>query len=174
MKLSAEKFITEIELKKLLSTIKSMSKNHYFLFFTLAHTGLRISEALALNWEDIMEDYILVRNGKGGKSRNIIIGKKLRKILDSYKENEGPLFTVRRKRMKRDYSYKLLKKYLKAADIRESISAHSFRHYFATYLIDNHISLGGVRDMLGHSSISVTSVYLGFSKQNQERIKNLL
>lgn len=174
MNISAEKFFSENELKALLKTVKEISKDHYFLFFLLANTGLRISEALALNWGDIVNGMIIIRNGKGNKPRNVILGKRTLKSINDNNVHEGPLFKTSRGRMQRNHAHKILKKYLKIANLRSNLSLHSFRHTFATTLLDNGISLSAVRDQLGHSSIATTSCYLGFTKKNQEKIKNLL
>jgi integrase/recombinase XerD len=147
------------------------------LYQLLGLTGLRITEALALEWHDVGPDYIMVRKetAKNGKARSVIIGKKLQKLLEEFKRvNPYPqsrhLFNTQKGPYKRTNAHERLKYWLSVAGIRESISCHSFRHTYATRLLDAGIPLTLVRDQLGHSSISVTSIYLHFTKASRAKL----
>ena len=184
MNVTADKFISESEEKKLFKTIsKSPEKAaivDFMLFNLLSLTGLRISEALSLKWEDIGEDYIIIRQQKNGKKNGTIhIGNKLIELLKDFQEKNpfkhSPfLFNTQKGPMKRTSAHDRLKHYLKVANLREDIGCHSFRHTYATKILNAGIPLPVVRDQLRHSSIAVTSVYLHFSKENKDKLKEVV
>ena len=183
MNLTATKFFSPKEELKLLSTIaKSNEKSaivDLMLFQLLSLTGLRISEALNLKWDDIGEDYIIIRTQKNGKkNRTIDIGNKLIKFLADFKlsnpyAHSEYLFNTQKGQYKRSNAHDNLKEWLRIANIRTNLSCHSFRHTYATKCLDAGLSLAAIRDQLRHSSIAVTSVYLGFSQEHKEKLKEL-
>lgn len=190
MNLTADKFISLSEEAKLFKAIARATEAgdraarvDYMLFSLLNLTGLRISEALALRWSDVGEDYLLVTQKKGRtKSGNayetVHIGNKLISMLASYRENTPHpgseyLFNTQKGPMGRTTAHERLKYWLKIAKLREDISCHAFRHSYATRCLDAGLPLAVVRDQLRHSSIAVTSVYLHFSKENKEKLKEV-
>ena len=186
MNLTADKFITAREEEKLLKTMSRFAAKgeraaivDNMLFNLLALTGLRISEALNLKWEDIGDDYILIHTPKSGrKTETVHIGRKLLELLAAFKESNpyafSPyLFNTQKGPMKRTNAHERLKYWLKVASLRDSISCHSFRHTYATKCLDNGLDLAVVRDQLRHSSVSITSVYLHFSQEKKEKLKEI-
>ncbi|RLD16950.1 site-specific tyrosine recombinase XerD [candidate division KSB1 bacterium] len=139
---------------------------------TLYACGLRISELLTLQIREIhaRENFVRVF-GKGSKERLVPISdtalkwikrylEEARPLLDRYRRSEGALFlSVRGTRMSRMGFWKILKKYVDEAGIRKEIHPHTFRHSFATHLLENGADLRAVQEMLGHADISTTQIY---------------
>lgn len=183
MKLSSTKFFSLKEEAKLFATIsKSTDKSAIVdkaLFQLLSLSGLRISEALNLEWTDLGEDYIIIRSQKNGqKNGTVHIGNKLIQVLAQFKlDNPYPdsefIFNTQKGKYKRSNAHERLKYWLKVSNLRLDLSCHSFRHTYATKSIDAGLPLSLVRDQLRHSNISVTSVYLHFSKENKEKLKEV-
>jgi len=125
-------------------------------------TGARISEALALAWANLRgaEDggcYALIA-GKGDKPREVYIGPELWADLAALRDipNNAPLFP-----MDRHEAAAMIKKAAKAANIGRNVTPHMLRHSLATNLLESgRATLMQVRDQLGHSDISTTSLYL--------------
>ena len=144
-------------------------------------TGMRVTEIISLNIDDVNidESYVTCQNGL--KSRNIPIGTISMKALEEYikearpylikTDNEKALFVnVNGKRLTRQGFWKIIKYYKEQAHITKDITPHVLRHSFATHLLQNGADLKSIQMMLGHSDISSTQVYMQF--QN-EGIKNV-
>lgn len=185
MNITADKFISLSEEKKLFKAIAKQAEAgdrsaivDQMLFHLLLLTGLRISEALNLKWEDIGEDYLVLPDTKSNKKQTVHIGNKLLKLLAEFKEANPYsfskyVFNTQKGKMGRTSAHDRLKYWLKVAGLRDSITCHSFRHTYATRCLDANLPLPVVRDQLRHSSIAVTSVYLHFSKENKDKLKEL-
>ncbi len=139
---------------------------------TLYASGLRISELLNLPVTNVyFEEQILRIFGKGRKERLVPVSpsalnwiKKYldisRPVLDKKRLSEGILFlSVRGRAMSRMGFWKILDKYIKKAGIRKEVHPHTFRHSFATHLLENGADLRAVQEMLGHADISTTQIY---------------
>ncbi|MBK9270495.1 MAG: tyrosine recombinase [Saprospiraceae bacterium] len=132
--------------------------------------GLRVSELVELKWSQIHWDPGLVKvHGKGNKERIVPIGSKALKALEELKSN--PPHTLQRgqedfifincfgKKLSRIGVFKLVKKYASLAGITKSMSPHTFRHSFATHLVEAGANLRIVQALLGHESITTTEIY---------------
>lgn len=135
-------------------------------------SGLRVSELCGLTLGDVDDEYIRIR-GKGGKERLVPIGRKAIKAIDRYlhfrdgeaAERSSPLFTGRGGRpLQRAAVWSLVKRYASAAGIEKTIYPHTFRHTFATHLLDNGADLRIIQEMLGHASIDSTERYMHVSR----------
>ncbi|MGI6369713.1 MAG: site-specific tyrosine recombinase XerD [Candidatus Kapaibacterium sp.] len=139
--------------------------------------GLRVSELINLRFSDIFfDDEIITIFGKGSKERVIPIGTEAIKWLDTYekkarnfllKDNkeEGIVFLNQRgKKITRMGVWKIIDKYVKQTTINFSVHPHSFRHAFATHLLEGGADLRVVQEMLGHSSITTTQIYTHLDK----------
>ena len=144
-------------------------------------TGMRVTEIISLNLEDvnIEEGYVTCKNGS--KQRNIPLGTMSLKALKEYIENargilikdesEKSLFVnINGKRLTRQGFWKIVKFYKEQAHITKDITPHVLRHSFATHLLQNGADLKAIQTMLGHSDISSTQVYMQFQ---DEGLKNI-
>jgi integrase/recombinase XerD len=137
---------------------------------TLYGCGLRVSELVNLHLTDIHygEEFVVV-TGKGNKQRLVPIGKKALKEIDIYKQDrkilsvikdQNILFLNRRgSRLTRAMIFTIIKDLAAKAGIRKNISPHTFRHSFATHMIEAGADLRAVQEMLGHESILTTEIY---------------
>jgi integrase/recombinase XerD len=146
---------------------------------TLYGAGLRISELVALDRDDVDLDQgaVLVRSGKGGKGRQVPLGRAAVSAVGDYltvtrpelatksaakpsKGREGALFlNARGGRLSRQGCWKLLKTYARAAGLGEKVSPHTLRHSFATHMLDAGADIRVVQELLGHASLSTTQIY---------------
>lgn len=139
--------------------------------FTLAYgSGLRVSEIRALRAEDIdsKQMRIFIRGGKGNKDRYSILSRQcllfLREYWRSFRPNhpKGLLFPGWRNLsgITSEAINEALKKWLAAAGISRKVSIHSLRHAFATHLLEDGVDIFTIKELLGHRSISSTTIYL--------------
>lgn len=138
---------------------------------TLYGCGLRVSEAANLKISDIyFKDGFLTVIGKGNKQRTVPLGEMASDAIRNWLESgsrvpAGPeyddyLFLNREGRpLSRVAVFNLVKKQAVAAGIQKEISPHTFRHSFATHLVENGADLRIVQEMLGHKSILTTEIY---------------
>ena len=144
-------------------------------------TGMRVTEIISLNVEDVHleEGYVTCKNV--GKQRNIPLGsisiKALKEYIDEARpimikdENETALFVnVNGKRLTRQGFWKIVKYYKEQAHITKDITPHVLRHSFATHLLQNGADLKAIQTMLGHSDISSTQVYMQFQDSGLKNI----
>jgi integrase/recombinase XerD len=183
MELSSTKFISEKEETRLFKAMAKANDNgaivDLMLFQLLSLTGLRISEALALTWADIGEDYIKLKEQKNGtKNGTILIGNRLKTLLGEFSTSNPykdlpHLFNTTRGQYKRTNAHERLKHWLRVAGLRESISCHSFRHSYATKALNNGLELPFVKSQLRHANIATTSAYLHFTQASKDKIKDI-
>lgn len=144
--------------------------------------GLRISELLSLKIENVdFNEGFLICYGKGGKERVIPIGKyaldftmlylaKVRSTLDTGKA-DGVLFLSKRgNRISRMGFWKRFKAYCTKAGISKKVTPHTFRHSFATHLLEGGADLRVVQTLLGHNDISTTQIYTHITKDYLKRV----
>jgi len=137
---------------------------------TMYSCGLRVSELVNMRLTDIHrnEGFVTV-TGKGNKQRLVPVGSTALREIDNYLEKrkllniiteQNILFLNRRgKRLTRVMVFKIIKDLATAAGIRKNISPHTFRHSFATHLVEGGADLRAVQEMLGHESITTTEIY---------------
>ncbi len=136
-------------------------------------TGMRVTEMISLDIDDVKldEGYVVCRGRS--KSRNIPLGSMSLKALKEYiddarpylirDESEEALFVnVNGTRLTRQGFWKIVKYYKEQAHIEKDITPHVLRHSFATHLLQNGADLKAIQTMLGHSDISSTQVYMQF------------
>lgn len=144
---------------------------------TLYACGLRVSELVNFTKSQVYEDLDMIRViGKNNKERFVPIGKQALKAIRLYiegdrnrmmnisPEHEDILFLNRRgKRMTREMIFLIIKEAARNAGITKSVSPHTFRHAFATHLVEGGADLRAVQEMLGHASITTTEIYTHMS-----------
>lgn len=134
-------------------------------------TGLRISELLGLTIHDInpTEQVILVR-GKGSKQRYVPVLENVLELVISYMEKVRPILLKHKKndfiflnrlggKMSRMGFWKILQQAALEAKLKKTVTPHTFRHSFATHLLEGGVNLRIVQTLLGHSSLNTTQIY---------------
>ena len=144
-------------------------------------TGMRVTEIISLNIEDVnvKDGYVICR--ATNKQRKIPLGSLSVKALAEYIEHSRPILikdesvkalfvNTNGKRLTRQGFWKIVKYYKEQAHITKEITPHVLRHSFATHLLQNGADLKSIQTMLGHSELSSTQVYMQFQ---DESIKNI-
>mgnify|MGYP000853948955 FL=1 len=145
---------------------------------TLYSCGLRVSELVTLKISDLFfEEGFIKITGKGNKQRFVPIGLPTQKIILNYKNfirghlpiqkgHEDTLFLNRRgKQLTRAMIFTIIKDLAVKIDLKKTISPHTFRHSFATHLLENGADLRSIQLMLGHESITTTEVYMHLDRK---------
>jgi integrase/recombinase XerD len=134
-------------------------------------TGARISEAVDLNVDDVIEGDVVRLFGKGGKQRIVPLGSYARAAIDAYLIRARPVFSVRGtstpalflgsrgQRVSRQNAWLILRAVADRAQLGIEISPHTFRHSFATHLLAGGADVRVVQELLGHSSVATTQIY---------------
>ncbi|MGY6559141.1 MAG: site-specific tyrosine recombinase XerD [Nitritalea sp.] len=166
--------LTVHEIDRLLDAIplgKAEGHRNRAMIELLYSSGLRVSELVGLTFNDVYADIRFLRvMGKGSKERLVPYGKSAAHQLSLFLEqrrqqqpapgHEAYLFLNRRgKALSRVMVFLLLKEYAAAAGIEKTVSPHTFRHSFATHLIEGGADLRVVQELLGHASITTTEIY---------------
>ena len=136
-------------------------------------TGMRVTEIISLNIEDVNVEEGFVICKQASKQRNIPLGSLSLKAVKEYIEEARPVLikdekeqalfvNVNGKRLTRQGFWKIVKYYKEQAHITKDITPHVLRHSFATHLLQNGADLKAIQTMLGHSDISSTQVYMQF------------
>ena len=135
-------------------------------------SGLRVSELINLKISDLFFDDEVIRVlGKGSKERIVPIGSSAVKWINEYLKTSRPylekkyksgnfVFLNRRgSKLSRMWIWKIFEQYANQAGIKKEIHPHTFRHSFATHLLEGGADLRAVQEMLGHADISTTQIY---------------
>ena len=180
------KYLSEEEIELLLDAAgqpgTAESRRDANILELLYATGLRVSELVSLNVQDIdfQESYIRCW-GKGSKERIVYAHAKAMGGLQEYlagprmslvgdNKDEPALFVNHRgERLTRQWIWNILKTYGKKAGLDQKITPHTLRHSFATHLLQKGASLRHVQELLGHSSISTTQVYTHLTDRHMEQ-----
>ncbi|MFH1198242.1 MAG: site-specific tyrosine recombinase XerD [bacterium] len=167
--------LTIVEIEKMLSapdTKKILGLRDKALLELFYSSGLRVSEIITIKISDLFFNEEIIRVfGKGSKQRVVPIGssaikwcndylKKSRPFLEKKSKSANYLFLNKRgTKLSRMGVWKLVNRYAKEADIQKEIHPHTFRHSFATHLLQGGADLRAVQEMLGHADISTTQIY---------------
>ncbi len=168
-------FLTIEEIDKLIAAIdlsKPEGHRNKAILETLYSCGLRVSELINLRFSNLFLKEGFVRIiGKGDKERLVPVSPSVEKEIDFYvqgtrnhmnvqKGHEDFIFLNRRgKQLTRVMIFTIVKDLASAIGLQKSISPHTFRHSFATHLIEGGANLRAVQEMLGHESITTTEIY---------------
>lgn len=133
--------------------------------------GLRVSELVGLDTDRVDLEKLQVRViGKGNKERRVPMGEEARARLHAYRSGPRATWTARRPtpavfvsqrggRLRRESVYRMVRQWAQAAGVTERVTPHTFRHSFATHLLEGGADLRVVQALLGHASISTTQLY---------------
>lgn len=152
---------------------------------TLYGCGLRVSELVSLKISDLFfEEGFLKVSGKGNKQRFVPIGNLTQKYIELYrntkrvhlpiqKGHEDTLFLNRRGRqLTRAMIFTIIKDLALKINLHKTISPHTFRHSFATHLLENGADLRSIQLMLGHESITTTEIYVHLDRRHLKQVIN--
>lgn len=150
---------------------------------TLYGCGLRVSELVSLKISDLFFDEGFIKiTGKGNKQRFVPISEFTQKYIGIYKNDiriklpiqkghEDTLFLNRRGRqLTRAMIFTIIKNLAVEIDLNKTISPHTFRHSFATHLLENGADLRSIQLMLGHESITTTEIYMHVDRKHLNQI----
>ena len=150
---------------------------------TLYGCGLRVSEVINLKLSDLFfEEGFIKVTGKGDKQRFVPIADDTRKYIDLYqkyirahvniqKGHEDTLFLNRRgKKLTRAMIFTIISRLTEAAGLNKKVSPHTFRHSFATHLLENGADLRAIQQMLGHESITTTEIYVHLDRSHLKKV----
>jgi integrase/recombinase XerC/integrase/recombinase XerD len=139
----------------MLEQAKKKRYRDYILMLIMARTGVRVSEVVKLRKQDVQENTVIVRQGKGKKDRVIPLEKELSTILGLFSDRLTPsqkLFPISERQV-RNIVYRY------APDGLE-IHPHTFRHSFAVHCLKNGMNIRNLQKILGHTNLTTTQVYL--------------
>lgn len=151
---------------------------------TLYSCGLRVSELTELKISDLFfEEGFIKVTGKGDKQRFVPIGASTQKYITIWKairqhipvtpESKDILFlNYRGKQLTRAMVFTIIKKLAKTVGLQKNISPHTFRHSFATHLLENGADLRAIQMMLGHESITTTEIYMHLDRSHLSEVLN--
>jgi integrase/recombinase XerD len=172
--MSLPKAITVDQMAALLATTDGDDPQHIrdkALLELLYATGARISEAVALNVDDLIDRDVIRLFGKGGKQRIVPLGSYARRAIDAYLVRVRPEFAkrthdpaalflgIRGQRMSRQNAWLIVQRAAERAGFEKDLSPHTFRHSFATHLLAGGADVRVVQELLGHASVSTTQIY---------------
>ncbi len=148
------------------------------LLETLYATGVRVSELIHIKQSNLMfESELILVFGKGSRERLVPIGRSARQWVGRYQKESRPLYAKRGKaldylflnargtRMTRQAVWDIIRKYARAAGIAKEVHPHTFRHSFATHMLEGGADLRAVQEMLGHADISTTQIYTHIDRE---------
>ena len=152
---------------------------------TLYGCGLRVSELVELKISDLFfEEGFIKITGKGNKQRFVPIAEITQKYIEIYKNeirrhqvinknDSDVLFLNRRgKKLTRAMIFTIIKKLAIEINLQKNISPHTFRHSFATHLLENGADLRAIQMMLGHESITTTEIYVHLDRKHLSEVVN--
>jgi len=178
--------LSEQEIDQIIKAIdlsKPEGERNRAILETLYGCGLRVSELVNLKISDLFFDEGFIKvTGKGNKQRFVPIIDVTKKYINSYRNNirnhiaiknghEDTLFLNRRGRqLTRAMIFTIIKQLAKKIELKKNISPHTFRHSFATHLLQNNADLRSIQLMLGHESITTTEIYVHLDKSHLTEI----
>lgn len=180
--------LSTLEIDKLISAIdlsKPEGERNRAILETLYSCGLRVSELVNLKLSDLFfEEGFVKVTGKGDKQRFVPIGNQTMKYINIYKEEirihlkienqfKDTLFLNRRgKQLTRAMIFTIIKQLAEKIGLKKRISPHTFRHSFATHLLENGADLRAIQLMLGHESITTTEIYMHVDRSHLTEVIN--
>ncbi len=175
-------FLTPAEMEKVLQVPqpkKAAGIRDRALLELLYATGMRVSEVVHLRQDDLnLESAFLKCRGKGEKERLVPLGRPaidslkvyLSKVRSKLPASEFVFANAKGKSFTRQRLWQLIRQYARAAGIQKRITPHTFRHSFATHLLEGGADLRIVQELLGHADISTTQIYTHVSRDHLKSV----
>ena len=184
-----------LSVKDIDDIISAIDLNHQFRGINLGHRnkailetlyscGLRVSELTSLKISDLFFDEGFIKvSGKGNKERFVPLGrstqnyiniwKDIRKHIDVIAESKDILFlNFKGNKLTRAMVFTIIKQLVEKTGLKKTVSPHTFRHSFATHLLENGADLRAIQMMLGHESITTTEIYTHVDKSHLNSVIN--
>jgi site-specific recombinase XerD len=153
---------------------------HKCMLYILYATGIRCGELINLKVEDVKFDnnVIVIKEGKGDKSRIVSMPERLKRLLLSYLQREQPSVYIFEGQKGGRYSpssvQRVVKNTVLKAGIDKRVTPHMLRHSYATHLHDSGMDIRNIQKLLGHSSTKTTEIYTYISKRDISKLKSPL
>ncbi|HPV63131.1 MAG TPA: tyrosine-type recombinase/integrase [Fervidobacterium sp.] len=174
-------FLTIEEVRKMINTYNEERElKHKAILAMLYFCGLRVSELCNLTVEDVSlyPAYVKVMMGKGNKDRLVPLSENVVPLIEKYVNKYAPrayFFEHNGRPLVPSTVFRIVKRAANRAGIMKDIHPHTLRHSFATHLIMNNVNVKIVQELLGHSNLSTTSIYLHVAdKEKFDAVKRLV
>ncbi len=180
--------LSEDDINNLIKAIdlsKPEGERNRAMLETLYSCGLRVSELTNLKLSDLFFDEGFIKvTGKGDKQRFVPIVKSAQNYINTYRndirnhvkiapEHTDTLFLNRRGRqLTRAMIFTIIRQLAEKTGLQKTISPHTFRHSFATHLLENGADLRAIQLMLGHESITTTEIYMHVDRSHLQKVLN--
>ncbi len=166
-------FLNQGETERLLSCISNV-RDLLIIRFLYA-SGLRVSELVNLNKEDLEGNTVRVHSGKGKKDRVTYVDDGTLQLVGEYlkgrKDDNSALFINRRgKRLSERHIETIVKKCAVKAGIKKKVTPHTMRHTFATHLLQNNANIVVIQNLLGHASLATTQIYTHVTDEHKKNV----
>ncbi len=169
------------QIKQIERFLKKKNQRDLLLFVMGTNTGLRVSDILALNVNDVKnKDFIDIVEKKTGKRKRFPLNDKIKRLIEDFtkgKKNDEPLFkTIYQNRMERTYAYRIVNKACRNTGIQERIGTHTMRKTFGYHHYHKFKDVALLQKIFNHYSPSVTLRYIGIDQEeiNQSYLKFIL
>jgi integrase/recombinase XerD len=152
------------------------NKKSLMMMKTLYSSGLRVSELCSLRKDDIdaVSGFLIVRSGKGKKTRKTVIDTILAEQLLSISSNDYVFCRRDGSRISERSVQMVISGAKKRAGIRKKVTPHTLRHSFATHLLETGTSIRVIQELLGHENLQTTQIYTHISEKELSRVRNPL
>ncbi len=166
-------FLNQGEIERLLSCISNV-RDLLIIRFLYA-SGLRVSELVNLDREDLEGNVVRVHSGKGKKDRITYVDEGTLQLVKEYlrgrKDDNSALFINRRgKRLSERHIETIVKKCAVKAGIKKKVTPHTMRHTFATHLLQNNANIVVIQNLLGHASLATTQIYTHVTDEHKKNV----
>ena len=174
------------EVNKILGVIdiaKPLGRRDLAILEVLYSAGVRVSELCDLRMIDLVLDSDMIRvTGKGNKERFVPIGPRAQECINNYLKFDRPTLSKKDKNLGKIFLSRngrpltrmtvniILKKWAQVSGLKKKVSPHTFRHSFATHLLEGGADLRVVQEMLGHVDISTTQIYYDMDREHLKEV----
>ncbi|NMC59198.1 MAG: tyrosine-type recombinase/integrase [Candidatus Methanofastidiosa archaeon] len=167
------KFLTKEEMALLLEAPNKLRDK--CIIRILYSTGLRVSELVKLNKNDIKTESIHVVSGKGSKDRNVFVDPKTREMIGEYisqrsDSNDALFVSSQEERISPRTIQWTIKKYSNKCGIEKKVTPHVLRHSFATHMLEGDADIVVIKELLGHSNLSTTQIYTHITDERRKKV----
>ena len=166
-----------------IDTAKPLGRRDLAILEVLYSAGVRVSELCDLRMIDLVLDSDMIRvMGKGNKERFVPIGPRAQECINNYLKFDRPTLSKKDKNLGKFFLSRngrpltrmtvniILKKWAQVSGLKKKVSPHTFRHSFATHLLEGGADLRVVQEMLGHVDISTTQIYYDMDREHLKEV----